>query len=71
VREVSETLAKDGVVEWTVEVKAGSALIGVTPVDYVPPEVVNAVYERVATGIEHVRNGDIEHSGLTEPAFGI
>jgi hypothetical protein len=69
VKEVSETLAQGAAVEWTVEVKGGSALIGVAPTEYVPPEVVEAVYQKVVTGIEHVRNGDIDHSGLTEPAL--
>lgn len=69
VKEVTETLEQGGAVEWTVQVKEGSALIGVTPLDYVPHEVVEAVYAKVTSGIEHVRNGDIDHSGLSEPAL--
>ena len=70
VKEISDTTSNaETDVVWKVHVKEGSALIGMVPTGSVPINVVNAVYAKVSSGIEHVRSGDVEGSNLPEPAL--
>jgi hypothetical protein len=55
--------------KWTVRVRGGSALIGVEPAPSTPPEVLNAIYNRTAVGIEEVARGDIKDSELPDAAL--
>jgi hypothetical protein len=61
--------AVDRPIKWVVRVKEGSNLIGVEPTQQASIEVVKAVYARVQRGIEHLAAGDIDGSGLSEPAL--
>ncbi len=70
VKEISETTSNaDTDITWKVQVKEGSALIGVAPTASAPISVVEAVYAKVTSGIEHVRSGDVEGSHLPESAL--
>lgn len=66
--EVGKGLGPDRAPEWTVRVREGSNLIVVDPIA-IPPEVANAVYAQVQRGVSRLADGDIEESGLTEPAL--
>jgi hypothetical protein len=70
VKEISEDRANaESDIGWKVHVKEGSALIAISPAASAPVSVVEAVYEKAASGIEHVRRGDIEGSALPESAL--
>lgn len=55
--------------KWVVRVREGSTLLGVDPLPGALLPVVQAVYDKVTTGIDWLTKGQIEESGLTEPAL--
>lgn len=70
VQDVSEVVEKPGdKIAWKVVVREGSSLIGVAPTTSTPISAVRAVYAKVTSGIELVRSGDVENSGLPESAL--
>lgn len=70
VKDVSDGLSPEArYISWRVQVREGSALIGITPETSVAPEIVQSVYSKVASGIELVRGGDITGAGLSEGAL--
>lgn len=69
VKDISENTASDETVHWKVQVKEGSTLIGVAPTTSAPINVVEAVYAKVVSGIEHIKRGDVEGSALPESAL--
>ncbi|MFM9863973.1 MAG: hypothetical protein ACKVRO_10230 [Micropepsaceae bacterium] len=70
VEEVGRLMAPEGEAPaWLVHVREGSALVGVEPAPSADPAIVRAVYARSEHGIKHLLNGDIEGSGLNEPAL--
>jgi hypothetical protein len=70
VQELSQAAVPDGQpARWIVHVREGSTLLGLTPNPGVPPEVARIVYERAERGLTHLKDRDIEDSGLAEPAL--
>jgi hypothetical protein len=70
VQEISESFAPEGnVPQWIVRVREGSMLLAVDPGVGLPPESADIVYARAERGIERLTAGDLEDSGLPEPAI--
>ena len=70
VQELSQTLAPEGdLPRWIVHVREGSTLLGVAPSPSTPNEVAQAVFSRAERGIAQLVEGDIDDSGLPEPAI--
>jgi len=70
VQEVGQALVPEGEKpRWIVRVREGSTLLAVAPTPSVPPEVAKVVYVRAERGIQHLKDRDIEDSGLGEPAL--
>jgi hypothetical protein len=70
VKDVADIVEQSGEqIKWTVVVREGSSLIGVAPLPSVPPTALRAVYSKVASGIESVRRGQVEESGLPDAAL--
>jgi hypothetical protein len=63
-------ISPDGkMAHWVVRVREGSALLAVDPAPNVPPEIVRGIYSSTERGIRHLIEGNIEESGLPEPAL--
>ncbi len=70
VQEVGQALMPDGErPRWIVRVREGSTLLAVAPTPAVPPEVARVVYARAERGLRHLKDRDIEDSGLGEQAL--
>lgn len=70
VEEVGNALVPEGArLEWTVQVREGSALIGVDPMSSVPPQLVENIYTKIEESIRHLVDGDIAGARLPESAL--
>lgn len=69
VNEVTQmTSLKGSTSLWKIEVREGSALIGLRPTENVAPEVVRLVYGKVSKAAQAIADGDIEGAALSEAA---
>lgn len=70
VDEVARSLAPDGIApKWRVQVKEGSNLLAVEPMEATPPAVVQAVYTRLDEGVRQLSEGNLQASRLPEAAL--
>ncbi|MFZ1413691.1 MAG: hypothetical protein WAS73_03785 [Defluviicoccus sp.] len=71
INEVTRDLAgPDQFVQWAVQVKSGSNLVGVVPCRFtVPAGVLNHIYATVREGIESLEENDAEPTGFPELAL--
>lgn len=71
VQDISDAIALEGnnIAQWIVRVREGSSLLAVDPTPNVPDEVVQLIYNRAERGIRRLADGDLEDSGLPEPAL--
>jgi hypothetical protein len=70
VEEIARSIAPDGIVpKWRVQVKEGSNLLAVEPMEATPPAVVQAVYTRMDEGIRQLAEGNLQASRLPEAAL--
>lgn len=71
VNEVARSLAPGSEVPtWVVKVREGSSLIGVEPTAATAPNIVQAIYAKAENGFSWLAKGNVEDSGLPEPAIG-
>jgi hypothetical protein len=68
VNEISRSLSgPNGEIHWTVQVKSGSNLVGLTPTTAsVPDDVVQSVYSAVREGIEAIESDAEDVPGMSE-----
>src|SRR5438128_12383184 len=70
VHEITNTMGAAGQdPHWVVHVREGSALLAVEPAKSAPLELIEAVYTKAESGIRFLAAGEIEQSGLSEPAL--
>jgi hypothetical protein len=70
VQEISQAFVADAQpVRWIVRVREGSALLAVDPSPSVPQEITSRIYARAEQGIRRLIDGNIDESGLSEPAL--
>jgi hypothetical protein len=70
VQEIGDMLSPEGKgPSWTVHVREGSTLLGIDPAADAAPEIIQAIYSRAEEGIHHLSIGEIDSSGLSEPAM--
>jgi hypothetical protein len=70
VQEISQALVADAQpVRWIVRVREGSALLAVDPSPSVPQEITRRIYAQAEQGIRRLIDGNIDESGLSEPAL--
>jgi hypothetical protein len=70
IQEISESFAPEGnVPQWIVRVREGSTLLAVDPGAGLLPESADIVYAHAERGMERLAAGDVDDSGLPEPAI--
>ncbi len=68
--EVTRAVTPDGErVEWRVQVKQGSNLVGVMPAPGVPAAVIASVRQAIIAGLEHLEREAVEPAAFTERAL--
>ncbi len=70
IKEIGHDLATEGEEpKWIVSVKEGSTLLAVDPIPNIPTEIIQAVYSKAQIGVERLRSGNVNDSGLSEAAM--
>jgi len=65
-QDISQTENQKGSIEWFVQVKEGSNLIGLYPSSTIPQAVVNAVYLKISQGVACMEKDDFQEVDFSE-----